>query len=103
MQLSNQSVALLVGLTPKTDGTVAVRVQLHPAKGQTYLPPNVKLALISQSESILQEIQSRIQDNFIQLKRFICSPGKIFKIQVAIDEFSVTEEFLIEPLAFTQQ
>ncbi|MDZ7961372.1 MAG: DUF1822 family protein [Aulosira sp. DedQUE10] len=103
MQLSNQSVALLVGLTPETDGKVAVRVQLHPAKGQTYLPPNIKLALVSQSESILQEIQSRIQDNFIQLKRFICPPGKIFKIQVAIDEFSVTEEFLIEPIAFIQQ
>lgn len=103
MQLSHRSVALLVGLTPEADGKVAVRVQLHPAKGQTYLPPNIKLALISQSESILQEIQSRIQDNFIQLKRFICSPGKIFKIQVTIDEFSVTEEFLIEPIAFTQQ
>ncbi|WP_335131691.1 DUF1822 family protein [Nostoc sp.] len=103
MQLSNQSVALLVGLTPETDGKVAVRVQLHPAKGQTYLPPNIKLALISQSESILQEIQSRIQDNFIQLKRFICPPGKIFKIQVAIDEFSVTEEFIIEPLEFIGQ
>ncbi|MEH2147079.1 MAG: DUF1822 family protein [Nostoc sp.] len=103
MQLSNQSVALLVGLTPETDGKVAVRVQLHPAKGQTYLPPNIKLALISQSESILQEIQSRIQDNFIQLKRFVCPPGKIFKIQVAIDEFSVTEEFIIEPLEFIGQ
>ncbi|MHC5759002.1 DUF1822 family protein [Nostoc sp.] len=103
MQLSNQSVALLVGLTPETDGKVAVRVQLHPAKGQTYLPPNIKLALISQSESILQEIQSRIQDNFIQLKRFVCPPGKIFKIQVVIDEFSVTEEFIIEPLEFIGQ
>ncbi|MEH1800612.1 MAG: DUF1822 family protein [Nostoc sp.] len=103
MQLSNQSVALLVGLTPETDGKVAVRVQLHPAKGQTYLPPNIKLALISQSESILQEIQSRIQDNFIQLKRFVCPAGKIFKIQVAIDEFSVTEEFIIEPLEFIGQ
>ncbi|MCW5312981.1 DUF1822 family protein [Nostoc sp. KVJ3] len=103
MQLSNQSVALLVGLTPETDGKVAVRVQLHPAKGQTYLPPNIKLALFSQSESILQEIQSRIQDNFIQLKRFICPPGKTFKIQVAIDEFSVTEEFVIEPFTLTQQ
>ncbi|QLE39993.1 DUF1822 family protein [Nostoc sp. C052] len=103
MQLSNQSVALLVGLTPGSDGKVAVRVQLHPAKGQTYLPPNIKLALIYQSESILQEIKSRIQDNFIQLKRFICPPGKTFKIQVSIDEFKVTEEFVIEPFKLTQQ
>jgi hypothetical protein len=103
MRLSNQSVALLVGLIPEIDGKIAVRVQLHPIEGKTYLPPNIKLALISQSESILQEIQSRIQDNFIQLKRFICPPGKLFKIQVAINEFSVTEEFIIEPLAFTQQ
>ncbi|WP_160166318.1 DUF1822 family protein [Calothrix sp. PCC 7507] len=103
MQLSNQSVALLVGFTPEDTGTVAVRVQLHPTKGQTYLPQHIKLGLISPSEVILQEIKSRIQDNFIQLKRFTCSPGKIFKIQVTIDEFSITEEFLIETLASTQQ
>ncbi|WP_189523391.1 DUF1822 family protein [Nostoc sp. PA-18-2419] len=102
MRLSNQSVALLIGLTPEND-RIAVRVQLHPAQGKTYLPFNIKLVLISQSDSIIQEIKSRTQDNFIQLKRFICPAGKIFKIQVSIDELSVTEEFLIEPLTFTQQ
>jgi hypothetical protein len=74
-------------------------VQLHPASGQTYLPPNIKLALLSSSGATLQELKSRSQDNFIQLKRFTCPIGKNFRIQVAINDFSLTEDFLIEPLA----
>lgn len=99
LQLGNQSVALLVGLTQEDEQKVGIRVQLHPASGQTYLPPNIKLALLSSSGATLQELKSRSQDNFIQLKRFTCPIGKNFRIQVAINDFSLTEDFLIEPLA----
>lgn len=95
MQLGNQSVALLVGLTQEDKQKVGIRVQLHPATGN-YLPPNIKLALVSQSGATLQEFKSRTQDNFIQLKRFTCPIGKSFRIQVAINNFSITEDFAIE-------
>lgn len=98
MQLGNQSVALLVGLTQEDEQKVGIRVQLHPASGN-YLPPNIKLALVSQSGATLQEFKSRSQDNFIQLKRFTCPIGKSFRIQVAINDFSITEDFVISPLA----
>jgi hypothetical protein len=98
MQLGNKSVALLVGLTQEPEQKVSIRVQLHPARGQTYLPPNIKLALISASGASLQEFESRIQDNFIQLKRFSCPTGKSFKIKVTIDNFSIIEDFVISPL-----
>lgn len=57
---------------------------------------NIKLALVSQSGATLQEFKSRTQDNFIQLKRFTCPIGKSFKIEVAINNFSITEDFAIE-------
>jgi hypothetical protein len=95
MQLGNQSVALLVGLTREDEQKVGIRVQLHPANGETYLPPNIRLALLSQSGTILQEFTSRSQDNFIQLKRFTCPTGKSFKIQVSMNHFSIIEQFVV--------
>jgi len=99
MELENQSVALLVGLAPETDERVGIRVQLYPAGGLTYLPSNIKLILLSQSGATLQEYKARTQDSLIQLKRFTCPMGKCFSVKVALDDFSITENFVIEPLA----
>ncbi|WP_414583056.1 DUF1822 family protein [Scytonema sp. PCC 10023] len=95
IQLGNHSVALLIGLTQEDEQKVGIRVQLHPYNGQTYLPPNIKLALLSSSGATLQEFRSRTQDNLIQLKRFTCPKRKTFKIQVTIDNFSITEDFVV--------
>ncbi len=98
IQLGNKSVALLVGLTPETEQRVSIRVQLHPAKGETYLPPNIKLALLSQLGETLQEVCSRSQDEFMQLPKFGCPRGKVFQIKISADEFSITENFVIESI-----
>ncbi len=96
MQLGNQSVALLIGLTRENDNKIGVRIQLHPAGTQTYLPSSIKLALRSRSGKVLQQLESRTQDNLIQLKRFTCPIGKKFSVEVALDNFSITEDFTIE-------
>ncbi len=101
MQLGNKSVALLVGLTRESEQKIGVRVQLHPARGETYLPPDIKLALLSESGSSLQEYKSRSKDNYIQLKRFSCPTEKGFKIQVSANGFSITEDFAISSLVPT--
>ncbi|BAY99773.1 hypothetical protein NIES37_37560 [Tolypothrix tenuis PCC 7101] len=103
MQLGHQSVALLIAFTLQADEQVAIRVQLHPTKGEVYLPPNIKLALVSHSGTILQELESRIQDNFMQLKRFTCPLGIGFKIRVSINDLSITEEFVLETPTSQQQ
>ncbi len=99
MQMGSRSVALLLGLTPMAEQRVGIRVQLHPGSGETYLPPNLSLVLLSKSGATLQEVQSRSQDNFIQLKRFTYQTGKCFSIQVALDDVSIIENFVLEPLA----
>ena len=96
MQLGNKSVALLIGLTRENDNKIGVRIQLHPANGEPYLPPDIKLVLRSRSGKVLQEIESRSQDNLIQLKRFTCPIGKKFSVEVALDDLSIIEDFTIE-------
>jgi Protein of unknown function (DUF1822) len=98
IELGNQTIALLVGLTLLADKRIGISIQLHPGGGTIYLPDNLKLALLSPTDITLQEISTRIQDNFIQLKRFTCERGKSFKVRLMLQEFSQTEVFTIEPL-----
>ena len=93
MQLGNQNVALLVNIKRETDGKLAVLVQLHPDDGARNLPTNLKLSLLSKAGKILQEVQSRNQDNCIQLKSFKGEKGKRFQIQVSLGSLSIRENF----------
>ena len=98
IDIKGNAVMLLVGLTPEIDQKVNIRVQLYPAKGETYLPPNLKLGLLPQSGVTLQEVESRSQDNYIQLKRFKSPAGKGFTIQVALGDVSIKEDFVLSSL-----
>lgn len=102
MQLQGQRVMLLVGLTSEINDKVSIRVQLHPANGEMYLPANLRLILLSQTGKMLQEVTSRSHDNYIQLKRFKTPLGKSFSIQVVLNNVSLKEEFAIEPLVRLQ-
>ena len=93
MQLGNQNVALLVKIKEEANGKLAVSVQLHPGGGARSLPPNLKLILLSKAGKVLQEVQSRTRDNYIQLKSFKGEKGKRFQIQVSLESLSITENF----------
>ncbi|PSB24879.1 hypothetical protein C7B69_13140, partial [filamentous cyanobacterium Phorm 46] len=75
--------------------TITVHVQLHPAIGQRYLPPQTQLSLISDTGKILHKSQSTVQDLCILLKDFDVEPEESFSIRVAIDDLSITENFVV--------
>ena len=93
MQLGEGNVALLVKIKGEPNGKLAVSIQLHPDGEARHLPPNLKLILLSKAGKVLQEVQSRTQDNYIQLKSFRGEPGKRFQIQVSLGSLSITENF----------
>lgn len=95
MRLGRTSVALLVAIAEESDRTVRVCVQLHPAIGERYLPTNIKLSLISDNGKNLTESQSRIQERCILLNDIEVAPYESFSIRVALDDFSVTENFVV--------
>ncbi|MDY6937069.1 MAG: DUF1822 family protein [Cyanobacteriota bacterium] len=95
MQLGDRAIALLVALTQDRDLKVGVWVQVHPMRGARYLPPNLKLALLSDTGETLQDVVSDDLDLYIQLRPFKALPQTHFSLQVALDEFSLTEAFAI--------
>ncbi len=93
MQLGNQTLALLVNITQDAEDKLGILIQLHPTGGERYLPPNVKLTLLSKAGKTLQEVPSRGEDNYIQLKPFKGERGKQFSIEVSLLDISVREDF----------
>ena len=95
MQLGEQAVVLPIAVTLNGDKTVNVLVQVYPGQEQTYLPANLKLMMLSETGETLQEVCSRDQDNYIQLRHFKGQAGDRFSIQVALGNVSVTEDFVL--------
>jgi len=93
MQLGNQSVALLVTVTPDSEGKVGINIQILPVAGAQVLPPQLKLTLLSTADKILQEVDSREHDNYIQLKPFKGRTGTGFSIEVSLNNIRVREAF----------
>lgn len=88
----NQAVALVVLLEPEA-AAVRIRVQLYPLTGD-YLPPNVQLSMRSAAGQTVQSVRADEQAEYIQLKQFRCAAGTVFQIDVAIDGFMHTEQFV---------
>jgi hypothetical protein len=93
VELPGQSAVLLLNITEEAEEKLAVVVQLHPAGTVRYLPPDLVLTLLSKSGEKLQEVHSRSQDNYIQLKSFKGRSGTNFSIAIGLGNFTLCENF----------
>ncbi len=93
LQLGGQTVALLVTVVPEDEEKIGVNIQVLPAAGAQILPSQLQLTLLSRTDKILQEVQSRTHDNLIQLKPFKGKPGTGFSIEVSLNDIRVRETF----------
>lgn len=93
MQLGQQNVFLVMTIVPEAEDKLGVQVQLYPLAERSYLPPRIQLALLSETGESLAAVDSRLQDNFIQLPYFKGKPGEIFAIKVSLDNASIVENF----------
>ena len=93
VQLGSQTVVLLLALTQDSEQKLRLIVQMYPVIGEEYLPPNLKLALVSDSGETLQEVTARIKDRGMQLKPFKILQNTNFKLQITLGDFSLTETF----------
>ena len=94
MQLDSRSLVLLIALIPGVTQTFNVQVQLHPVPVDRYLPAQVKLALLDEFGDLLQVVQARQNDDYIQLS-FQAEVGEGFRLQVSLNELQITEHFTI--------
>ncbi|MFH7029840.1 MAG: DUF1822 family protein [Heteroscytonema crispum UTEX LB 1556] len=94
IQIANQPVMLIVELSPQRNEQTSIRLQLHPASNQIYLPPEVKLTVLDDTGAVFLSAQARSADNYIQLQ-LRGEPGEKFSVRVALNDTSITEHFVI--------
>jgi Protein of unknown function (DUF1822) len=94
IEFATQSVLLLVGLQTEADQRIGITAQIHPDRGNPYVPAYLTLALLSETGESLQAVQATEADNYIQLRRFRCAAGTRFQLQVTLDDRSITEDFI---------
>lgn len=87
-------VILAMGLEPEPDGRIRIEVQVLPGQGTAVLPANLQLVMSSTAGEILQSVEAGEQSRYIQLRRFKCSPGTAFRLQIRLADVSVTEDFM---------
>ena len=92
-QLTGQPLALIVTLRPETNGEVSIRLQVHPAN-EHYLPPNLQLIVIDESEATCLEATASSADNWLQLE-FSGQLREQLSVKVALGDASITENFVI--------
>ncbi len=110
LQLGTQPVALLVALSeerdspkekaersgmPQTLHSANILVQLHPAGYDDCLPPHVQLQLLSEAGDLLQAVESRGQDLWIQLRPFKVQSGTNFRLQLTLADVTIAEAFSV--------
>lgn len=86
---------LVVMLETEADGRMRIWVQILPQIGESYLPANLKLELLSNTEDVIQSVQAGETSNYIQLRRFKSLPGTQFRLQIAIENTSTYEDFVV--------
>jgi Protein of unknown function (DUF1822) len=97
IQLGDQfpAVLLVMVLETEADERTRIWVQIHPQSGETYLPANLRLELLSMTDEVLQSVQAGDTSNYIQLRRFKSRLGTQFRLQVAIADTFTHEDFIV--------
>lgn len=93
LERAGEQVALFVGLQPGETPEMDIRVEVHPAGGQTYLPQDLHLMVLDETGEVVMQAQAKSTKN-IQLE-FSGEPGERFSVKVALGDVSITEAFVI--------
>jgi hypothetical protein len=101
LDLEGQEIALCINLLPTEDENNRIRawLQLCSQSSSVKLPPNLKLSIISESNEVIKEINSRSDitgsgiDDSIEM-RFLFVPGQNFQITVTLNDKIVAQEYI---------
>lgn len=88
------SILLLVAINQE-EQSFKICVQAQSAPEQQTLPSNLGLSLKNETDCILAEINSRTEDNLIQLPYFRGVKAERFKISLTLNSVEHQEEFII--------
>jgi hypothetical protein len=94
IQLEGNSLALIVGFLERSDGKVAVLVQVHVMGEQKYLPSGCQMTVLDETGNIFSEIVARESDRAIQ-KKFSGKRGERFGVKISLGDSCIGKDFQI--------
>lgn len=94
IHLGEQTVVLVVELRTTEEQVIDIFLCVYPIDNKTDLPENLRLSLLSESGKLLEEIQAGNHKNYLEQPLDGVS-GERFSVKLALDESSVTEDFII--------
>jgi hypothetical protein len=90
----DQSVAMTVVVAGESESEMGITVEVQPPIGQTYLPSNLQMMVLDEDGEVVIDARARSDNESIQLE-FDGELGDRFSVKVALDDVSVTENFVI--------
>jgi hypothetical protein len=87
-----KNVILRLEIEPLADGNIGVKVELRPSKNQRYLPSQIKLMRYSNAGKLKEQKITQPKE-YLKLNPFLVKKGRKFKIEVKLDDISVTKTF----------
>ena len=85
---------LLISLNPCTSSLLSISVRLQTINSYQYIPEGLNLSLVSE-DTLISEIKARNQDNALELGEFKGTIGETFTVNMQLEDFSFSEEFII--------
>lgn len=93
-QVTQQTVILGIKLSPQSDNSINIVVEVHPIDGQTYLPKALQVKVLDETKTaVMQAIAGDTNQN-IQFD-FDAEPGEQFSLQLTLENTSAIEEFMV--------
>jgi len=91
--LARNRIALLVSVTPESNEKLCISLQVYPAGEQTDLPENLQMSLLDEfKRNLMQARANRTDSLMVELTGI---QGEHFSVKVALDNTSITENFVI--------
>lgn len=94
LYLAGHTVALMVGILPKPDGSMLILLRVYPMGRETHLPLGLQLIGLDESGNSFFEVQARRRDDYIQFK-LVADPGDSFSVKVALEDACIIEHFIV--------
>jgi Protein of unknown function (DUF1822) len=98
-EVDEDAVVLTIGLFPQSSSgdnpnTQDMSVSITPLNQQDNLPEGIRLVVLEQDGSVLEDISANAEDNFIRFA-FAGESGERFGLRVVLQDAKVTEEFQV--------
>jgi len=88
------SLALVIGLLPKSDTENSIFFRLYGINDSYTLPPNLKVNIMDENTHIFKQLVARVGDRLLQYK-FWGKKGEYFWIQINCGTTNLSEGFII--------